>query len=100
MINEQKNYLDKDGYPTDAALENIKTSDDFVGLLDFVSELFEEYGMARWDNKGEKRIYKLATGGWSGNEEIIEAMRSNPIFWLECWYQTRRGGYYEFEVKL
>lgn len=44
-------------------------------------------------------VYELSTGGWSGNEELIEALRKNRMFWISCWVQSRRGGHYIFEIR-
>lgn len=39
----------------------------------------------------------LHTGGWSGNEAIIEALQ-NSEFWLFYWRESRRGGHYIFKI--
>lgn len=41
--------------------------------------------------------YRISTGGWSGNEDIIEAMQKS-LGWFFSWVQSRRGGHYIFEV--
>lgn len=51
---------------------------------------------ADWGFREEKGGYYLSTAGWSGNEQIIEAMQSNFIFWSMWWQSTRRGGHYIF----
>lgn len=43
-------------------------------------------------------ILKLSTGGWSGNEEIINVLRENFGFWHTCWIKTERGGHYTFNL--
>ena len=66
-------------------------------LMKYIKDLWQyDY----WtEMKGENEIvYKISTGGWSGNEEIIEALKSNIIFWSMCWYQSRRGGHYIFKI--
>ena len=42
--------------------------------------------------------FNLRTGGWSGNEAIIQAMQENRIFWAMCWQESRRGGHYKFDL--
>lgn len=63
----------------------------------------EHYG--RWDEEDSMdsygrnvRTYTLATGGWSENEDIIEAMQQNRFLWMTCWYQSTRGGLHVFKV--
>ncbi|MDP2727320.1 MAG: hypothetical protein Q8P59_07225 [Dehalococcoidia bacterium] len=69
--------------------------------------LFLEYIRALWTYDDRfvlegKRVLKLylSTGGWSGNESLIEAMRRNFIFWGMSWVKSERGGHYWFEIKL
>lgn len=84
-------------YPTKAELKKIAKWDfnDFAGLMEFVKELWH------WDDYIEQdgNIYKLHTGGWSGNEDIINALAKNSLFWLMCWVESRRGGHYIFELR-
>lgn len=41
---------------------------------------------------------RLAPGGWSGNEDIIKALRNNELFWM-CYYEEwKRGGLWVFEI--
>ena len=93
--------IDEHGYPTEEALKKIINwpDDDMLGLINFVKELW--YYPNYWhEDGGNKAIrYEISTGGWSGNEDLIGAMRSNQIFWMLCWYSSRRGGHYIFEVK-
>lgn len=85
--------MDADGYPTDDELERIKTwpHGDFIGLLEFVN------ANCWWPSpdcgfKRTGRKFRLATGGWSGNEEVIDALESNPMFVALCWQSSHRGG--------
>ena len=39
----------------------------------------------------------MVTGGWSGNEDIIDAMRCNTMLWMLYWCSSERGGRYIFE---
>jgi len=93
---------DSQGYPTEETIERIKNWDmeadgNFKMLMEFVcSEWWAaDWG---WDQEGEDE-YHISTGGWSGNEEIIGALKSNWMFWAMCWVQSRRGGHFIFEVK-
>lgn len=42
--------------------------------------------------------YDISTGGWSGNETLIDALESNIMFYALFWVQSRRGGHYIYEV--
>ena len=94
--------LDNDGYPTEETLEKIKSwphTDGWEELLEFVKE---NWYYPEYFNKFtyEKTIlYHISTGGWSGNEDILSALKSNHLFWMFCWLSSKRGGHYEFEVK-
>lgn len=87
-----KDWIDEDGYPTDEALERIKDWPyaDFSGLFEFVAALW------KWPNyltaEDDRRTYRFATGGWSGNESLIGALNSNVIARLMCWEASFRGG--------
>lgn len=91
--------MDKDGYPDEEELQAIRTWDwhDLDGLMAFVHDLWTYADCGYWDQQGD--AYRLSTGGWSGNEDIIEALQENRMFWTLCWVSSRRGGHYEFEVK-
>jgi hypothetical protein len=98
-----------DGYPTDDELEKVKNWDgihDPWGLIDFLESIWHwsNWGVEKKKSKTEllKRPcikFYLHTGGWSGNESIIEVLRSN-FFWRIFWVSSRRGGHYEFEIPL
>lgn len=68
-----------------------KSVKEFLDLINLTWN--HHYGRA-W--KGRKK-FKLATGGWSGNEEIIQAMIPT-LFWISRWELSRAGGYYEFDM--
>lgn len=86
-------------YPTEPELDFIKNYDclkkSMRKLLDYVGSIWE-YG--EWGWKKEGFTYYVATGGWSGNEELIMALQENRIFWSLCWYRSERGGHYIFKV--
>ncbi len=98
--------IDKHGYPTEEtlqAIENWDTIKDVQGFFNFIMPIFEDYGRftLRESNDSERReiegIYEVATGGWSGCEDAIGAMRLNYVFWGIHWRLSKRGGYYEFD---
>ena len=88
--------LDNDGYPTNKSLQQIaKYKGSYRELMKEVAFLFGGYGRCEVDGN----TWKVATGGWSGCEDVISAMRANSIFWAICWQLSKRGGYYEFTTK-
>lgn len=101
-------YKDEDGYPTQEALDKIENwpADNYLGLMVFVKSIWwmPDWGWTEEDTLSDildvpVMYYNISTGGWSGNESLIGAMRSNHIFWMLCWISSRRGGHFEFEVK-
>lgn len=92
-------------YPTEADLAEIKKYDIFSKplitmnpktrkeLVDFIGSIWwmPDFGFEEHENG-----LNLSTGGWSGNEEIIEALRST-LFWMLYWSEHHRGGHYKFK---
>lgn len=93
-----------DGYVTDEELERIATWPHEQGWRELLAYVHDCWWAADWgwsapepDEEGLR--YQISTGGWSGNESIIDALQGNEDFWHECWYSTRRGGHYIFTVR-
>lgn len=91
---------DKDSYPTPLEILKIQTwnPDDPFGLIGYV------FGKWTWKDyckikSLEPICFELHTGGWSGNEQIIEAMKINP-FWEKYLVKEKRGGHYYFSEPL
>ena len=86
--------FDGDGYPTDETLEAIENWDamDFRGLMKFVSDAWKYPEYVTYEETDDEIEYRFATGGWSGNEDLINAIRSNQIFYMCCWSMSNRGG--------
>jgi len=92
-------------YPSELELSNIRKWDTLsesgtLGLIHHLGETWE-YGDMGFIKKG-KRVIKLElhTLGWSGNEDIISALRQNYLFWTMNWDMSRRGGHYYFTIRL
>ena len=95
--------LDDDGYPTDNTLDiisnyPIKSKADCKELLESIYEIWTYKDYWHQTFIPEDNRYIISTGGWSGNESIIQALEDNTMFWVLCWYSSRRGGHYEFDV--
>lgn len=46
-----------------------------------------------------RRRWRVSTGGWSGHEELIDALREAPGFWALCFWSEHRGGHFVFETR-
>lgn len=88
--------LDQDGCPTDETLERIKqwSPSDPVGLFEFVEQCWSKAGRFVFADN----TVQMSTGGWSGNEDVIDALQRNCVAWSLCWVMSRAGGGYEFEI--
>ena len=86
-------------YPSEA---DIKAIEEFKGKpLDLASLVcttwkYEDY--AKMTHRNGKTYLRLATGGWSGNEEVIYALQGT-MFWAVYWHRSTRGGLYEFIIE-
>lgn len=91
----------KDGYPDNVELETIKKWDgDFSELMEYIREIWMYADCGYWSETGKNKVaYTISTAGWSGNEEIIDEMMENRLFWSMCWKKSERGGHYVFEIK-
>ena len=90
-------------YPTDEDLERIQTwafdaHDSFEQFMAYVKSIGTYWPSEVFGWVVGSRTYHVSTGGWSGNEEILEAMRRNYLFWAVCWREHRRGGHYIFTL--
>ena len=96
-LDDGGNMLDRDGYPTEEALNTIKTwNRGDRQLFEYIQDL---WWPGEWGFTVDGDEYRLATGGWSGNEDIIGAMQDNFMFWMRCWMESHRGGLYVFRVR-
>ncbi len=95
--------LDEDNYPDEASLKEIKEWDILKQGIDRLLELVEEN--TNWADRqisirGKRILYfEYHTGGWSGNEDVIGALRYNVLFWSMFWRKSTVGGHYYFKIK-
>ena len=101
-----KATFDSDGYPTDETLALIVYWHKNEGwkpneFLKFVNSAFNKY-YGRWEiindynklaafREEEFKALEIATGGWSGNEQLINAMEKT-VFWSVFWRASFSGG--------
>lgn len=79
------------------------TKDDPVEFLSKLRTLYDEhYGKwyQEWDERTGEITLDLRTGGWSENEAVVEAMLSNTMLRLLCYYSWTRGGQHVFTFDL
>ena len=85
--------FDEDGYPTPETLGAIEVwRDDLDALLEYARDAWSSCGRV-WEEDGS---LKFATGGWSGNEDIVRSLNKNWVFWTMCWQSSHRGGLHVF----
>jgi hypothetical protein len=98
----------EDGYPTEAGIKKLLS---FKGtprqMIEFISSMWwpqaestATFDAVEEDEFGQpKELYKwrIATGGWSGNEDIISNL-AETFFWMRFWQSTHRGGGYIFYI--
>jgi len=91
--------MDSNGYPDVEELTKIKEwpYKDCTGLMAYVESLWRN---PDWGWKRDGNTYAISTGGWSGNEDLINAMGDNLLFWALCWVESKRGGHYTFEIPI
>jgi len=92
-MSKTERLLDNDGYPTEVALKtisewNVYSIEEYHELMEFTQPLLENYGNMIRDGE----TYTLITGGWSGNESIVEALHKNVLFHFMYWFSSQRGG--------
>jgi hypothetical protein len=92
--------LDSEGYPTEESLNEIESfevtdKDTAMELVNAIEEIWWKPSFGWHWRRG--KLY-LSTGGWSGNEDIINALSKN-FFWTFFWKKSRRGGHYIFDIK-
>ena len=93
-----------DEYPTGFDLETIRNWNfDKLSIQDFLEYIKYRWHWPDWgyELKGKKVLrLELHTGGWSGNESLIDAIANNFVFWVMCWEKSTRGGHYYFKIRL
>ena len=109
----QMGPLDDDGYPTEDCLnvianwhdsEKYNESAGLIAWMDFIVSIWSLTEPSKKDVIDPVLEcpcveYTMSTGGWSGNEQIIAAMKQNLIYWSFSWFKSQRGGHYTFLVK-
>ena len=99
----QPQTFDSNGYPTEELLDYISRlsplEHDPFEIAEYINECWHWNNMSRWINRNSHEgCWTISTGGWSGNESIISALRKS-LWWMCYWYQERAGGHFWFKIK-
>lgn len=84
-------------YPTKEQLYSLKCCDYLIYPDRFVCLLREIWNHNLGSIVCTGDNLELHTGGWLGNEEIIEALK-DTTFWGLCWQKSERGGHHNFRL--
>lgn len=95
--------FDSDGYPTEELLDYISRlsplEHDPFEIAEYINECWHWNDMSRWLNRNpQEGCWTISTGGWSGNESIIAALRKS-LWWMCYWYREERGGHFWFKIQ-
>lgn len=92
--------LDEDGYPTEGALGLLSDWPwaDPAGWLALAEALWSYPDRFVRREHPEYVEYLTSTGGWSGNESVLAAMKKNDVLWHSCWEESRRAGVTVFRL--
>ena len=90
--------VDIESYSGEHELDLIRNWDrGWEHLFAYIKDRWRYADCGFWEEP-EPRVYRISTGGWAWNEEIVDALKQHRVFWLICWYSSKRGGHYEFRV--
>ena len=87
-------------YPSDKEIETVENwkFDDFFGLIEYLQIRWKWSDYIRLEPDGSS--VAISTGGWSGHETLIGALKRNKNhWWMMYWRSSERGGHYVFEPR-
>ena len=87
---DEPDYLDENGYPEEHWLYQLSEKKDPESFLRLATLLWNK-GFGKVVGAPSVSLIEFITGGWSGNEEVITAMKQNPL-WHLLWDSSYRGG--------
>lgn len=110
--------MDAEGYPTKEELDFIRKYNVFKkpvrALVEYIQERWrwDDYFVVRRkrsafkmvEHSGETpryfyyKIVEMHTGGWSGSEDMIEALRKNRWFFFLYHNKWETGGHFYFKI--
>ena len=91
-----------ENYPSKRDLADVKrladTSGKVAELVGFIKLLWKYSKQGVFYHPRFKKFnFELHTIGWSGNEEIISALKGT-MFWILYWRRSDCGGHYYFNI--
>lgn len=94
--------LANEDYPSEAELRRVAqwpiySARDIRNLLGYVQRRWKYSSYFDPIPLGEQE-FNVSTAGWSGNEDLMDALEENTIFWATCWVSARRGGHFVFSI--
>lgn len=98
-----EDLMDEDEYPTDEELEALTrlegTPRQFVDEVVRMWEYPNYATVTTIKDDFDRHVLqlRLATGGWSGNESIVEAIDAS-MFRILWWHLSQRGGLHIYRV--
>ena len=68
--------------------------------IELIVDLWDFYhGTMQYEAKVDgSYVVEFSTGGWSENEEVIEALMDS-LWWQMFWWKSVRGGHYWLRVR-
>jgi hypothetical protein len=75
---------------------------EMLKFLTFLEDVWNShYGSFKLTGKKVLKL-RLATGGWSGNEDIVCSLQdtNENMFWACFWEKSKRGGLYIFRINI
>lgn len=90
-----------DGYPDEDELKELETWDfSKRSIQDFLDFIVDIWWMPSWGwnlKRNSKEVtLECSTGGWSGNESIIDEMEKTHFWYYNV--ESRPGGHYKFII--
>ncbi len=103
--------MTRDGYPTRKELKYIRDFDilkeDPLILMKYIKERWCWHDFFTIRKKSprlfkDRKVWgiKMITGGWSGNEDLIRALKGNKFFFLLYHKRWEAGGLWYFEIPI
>ena len=100
-------WLNDDGYPTEEALTRITWAAPADVIRFMLAAWNQTYGSATTKlsrceaevaSHRTDKLIRLATGGWSGNEEVVGAYKRNHVAFSLTWRLSAAGGLHILSV--